>query len=172
VEPRPQRRGPSDGLRGGEDQDPAEEPVALLGDAARPDAIYTGADSRRQADVAGHRLGVSKAGDVAQFEDEHRGDEGADAGNCTEPLSSRCWVSSPSSVRTAICDVRLCRCECLDHVLILHAAHLRRLLQGYIGSYNTARPHQSLDHNSPQPRKVHPPELGRVVSIPLRDQGA
>ena len=32
--------------------------------------------------------------------------------------------------------------------------------------YNTARPHQSLDHNSPQPREVHRPELGRVVSIP------
>jgi hypothetical protein len=39
-------------------------------------------------------------------------------------------------------------------------------LHGYIGYYHTARPHQSLDHNSPQPREVHPPELGRVVSIP------
>jgi putative transposase len=56
--------------------------------------------------------------------------------------------------------------ECLDHVLILSEAHLRRLLHGYIGYYHTARPHQSLDHNSPQPREVHPPELGRVVSIP------
>lgn len=52
------------------------------------------------------------------------------------------------------------------HLLILNEAHLRRLLRGYIGYYNTARPHQSLDHNSPQPREVHPPELGRVVSIP------
>jgi putative transposase len=58
------------------------------------------------------------------------------------------------------------RREGLDHVLILNEAHLRRLLHGYIGYYNTARPHQSLDHNSPQPREVHPPELGRVVSIP------
>jgi putative transposase len=58
------------------------------------------------------------------------------------------------------------RRECLDHYLILNEAHLRRLLRGYIAYYNTARPHQSLDHNSPQPREVHPPELGRVVSIP------
>jgi putative transposase len=58
------------------------------------------------------------------------------------------------------------RRECLDHCLILNEVHLRRLLRGYIGYYNTARPHQSLDHNSPQPREVHPPELGRVVSIP------
>ena len=54
----------------------------------------------------------------------------------------------------------------LDHVLILNEAHLRRLLHGYLGYYNTARPHQSLDHNSPLPREVHPPELGRVVSVP------
>jgi len=58
------------------------------------------------------------------------------------------------------------RRECLDHFLILSEAHLRRLLRGYIGYYNTARPHQSLDHNSPQPREVYSPELGRVVSIP------
>jgi transposase InsO family protein len=58
------------------------------------------------------------------------------------------------------------RRECLDHCLILNEAHLRRLLRGYIGYYNTTRPHQSLDNNSPQPREVHPPELGRVVSIP------
>ena len=58
------------------------------------------------------------------------------------------------------------RRECLDQVLILNAAHLRRLLRAYVAYYNTARPHQSLDHNSPQPREVHRPELGRVVSIP------
>jgi hypothetical protein len=40
---------------------------------------------------------------------------------------------------------------------------LTRLHRGY---YNTTRPHQSLDNNSPRPREVHPPELGRVVSIP------
>jgi transposase InsO family protein len=58
------------------------------------------------------------------------------------------------------------RRECLDHFLILNEAHLRRLLRGHIGYYNTARPHQSLDNNCLQPREVHPPELGRVVAIP------
>jgi putative transposase len=58
------------------------------------------------------------------------------------------------------------RRECLDHVIVLSEAHLGRLLRAYLAYYNTARPHQSLDHNSPQPREVHPPELGRVVSIP------
>jgi putative transposase len=58
------------------------------------------------------------------------------------------------------------RRECLDHFLILNEAHLRRVLRGYIGYYNTARPHQSLDHNSPRPRDVQRPALGCVVAIP------
>jgi putative transposase len=58
------------------------------------------------------------------------------------------------------------RRECLDHVIVLSEAHLGRLLRAYFVYYNTARPHQSLDNNSPQPREGHPPELGRVVSIP------
>ena len=58
------------------------------------------------------------------------------------------------------------RRECLDHFFVLNEAHLRRLLRAYIGYYNTARPHQSLDHNSPRPRDVQRPALGRVVAIP------
>ena len=58
------------------------------------------------------------------------------------------------------------RRECLDHCLILNEAHLSRLLRAYIGYYNTARPHQSLDHNSPRPRDVQRPALGGVVAIP------
>ena len=52
------------------------------------------------------------------------------------------------------------------HFIVLSEAHLCRVLRAYLAYYNTARPHQSLDNNSPQPREVHPPELGRVVSIP------
>ena len=58
------------------------------------------------------------------------------------------------------------RRECLDHFLTLNEAHLRQLLRAYISYYNTARPHQSLDHNSPQPRVVEPPPWGRIVAIP------
>jgi transposase InsO family protein len=58
------------------------------------------------------------------------------------------------------------RRECPDHFLILNEAHLRRLLRGYLRYYNTARPHQSLDNNSPQPRVVEPPPRGRIVAIP------
>jgi hypothetical protein len=51
------------------------------------------------------------------------------------------------------------------HFIVLSEAHLGRLLRAYLAYYNTARPHQSLDNNSPQPREVQLPELGRVVSI-------
>ena len=39
----------------------------------------------------------------------------------------------------------------LDHVLVLNEAHLRRVLQTYIDHYNTRRPHQSLEQQSPIP---------------------
>ena len=58
------------------------------------------------------------------------------------------------------------RRECLDHFLILNETHLRRLVRGYIAYYNTARPHQSLDNNSPQPRDVEPASCGRIVATP------
>jgi putative transposase len=58
------------------------------------------------------------------------------------------------------------RRECLDHFLILNDAHLRRLLRAYVAYYNTARPHQSLDNNSPQPRVVESSPRGRLIAIP------
>jgi ABC-type spermidine/putrescine transport system permease subunit I len=56
--------------------------------------------------------------------------------------------------------------ECLDHVLILSEAHLRRLLRAYGAYYNTTRPHQSLERNSPQPQAIEPPPCGRIIAIP------
>jgi transposase InsO family protein len=58
------------------------------------------------------------------------------------------------------------RRECLDHFLILSESHLRRLLRAYGAYYNTVRPHQSLDNNSPQPRVIEPPPCGRIIAIP------
>jgi putative transposase len=47
--------------------------------------------------------------------------------------------------------VRSVRQEMLDQVLVLNEAHLRRVLQIYIEYYNTRRPHQSLEQQSPIP---------------------
>ena len=46
------------------------------------------------------------------------------------------------------------RRECLDHVIPLSERHLLRTLREYAAYYNTARTHQSLEGNSPEPRRV------------------
>jgi transposase InsO family protein len=43
------------------------------------------------------------------------------------------------------------RRECLDHLLILHAQHLLRVLTVYTDFYNERRPHQGLDQRCPIP---------------------
>jgi putative transposase len=53
------------------------------------------------------------------------------------------------------------RSECLDHVLILNERHLFRVLQTYTEYYNTRRPHQSLDQQSPIPYS-QTPDTGAV----------
>jgi putative transposase len=48
--------------------------------------------------------------------------------------------------------VRSVRQECLDQLLILNQRHLARVLKEYVDYYNTARPHQRLDQQTPIPR--------------------
>ena len=45
--------------------------------------------------------------------------------------------------------IRSAREECLDHLLVLNEAHLRRVLTAYVGYYNRARPHQGLEQRTP-----------------------
>ena len=48
--------------------------------------------------------------------------------------------------------VRTVREECLDLILVLNAAHLRRVLLEYINQYyNVARPHQGIEQRIPIP---------------------
>jgi putative transposase len=57
------------------------------------------------------------------------------------------------------------RRECLDHVLVLGEAHLRRVLREYVAYFNTARPHQGLQQRVPDPvaMPVLLPEKGEQV---------
>ena len=57
------------------------------------------------------------------------------------------------------------RRECLDHIIVFNEAGLRRTLSEYFSYYHGTRPHLSLEKDAPEPRKVHPPESGRVVAI-------
>ncbi len=58
------------------------------------------------------------------------------------------------------------RRECLDHVIVLGEAHLRRILGTYIGYYQGSRTHLSLNKDAPDPRKVQPPTMGEVIELP------
>ena len=53
------------------------------------------------------------------------------------------------------------------HVIILNDSHLRNLLKNYVSYYNRIRPHDSLDDNSPIPRKKHKIYDGKIVRIPI-----
>ena len=62
------------------------------------------------------------------------------------------------------------RRECLDHVVILNDAHLRRVLEEYVrGYFNKARPHQGLSQRVPGAEGVGPPGVarGQVVALPV-----
>ena len=58
------------------------------------------------------------------------------------------------------------RRDCLDHVIVLDEAHLRRVLARYFAYCNATRCHLSLAGDAPEPRAVHSPKLGEVVEFP------
>jgi putative transposase len=51
--------------------------------------------------------------------------------------------------------IRSAREECLDKLLIINQAHLRRVMREYIAFFNTARPHQGLEQQIPVPKIAH-----------------
>ena len=61
------------------------------------------------------------------------------------------------------------RRECLDHVLILTEAHLRRVLKEYTAYFNHARPHQGLEQRVPQLVATTSPAQrgGTVIALPV-----
>jgi transposase InsO family protein len=72
----------------------------------------------------------------------------------------------------AICERLLgsVRRECLDHMLIMSEAHLRRVLSEYVAYFNRSRPHQGINQHVPEhvdaPRSVHP-DSGNVIAFPV-----
>jgi putative transposase len=59
------------------------------------------------------------------------------------------------------------RRECLDHIIVLSAAGLRRVLKGYVEYDMASRTHLALEKDAPVSRPVAPPTAGRVVAIPV-----
>jgi putative transposase len=58
------------------------------------------------------------------------------------------------------------RRECLDHVIIVSAAGLRRVLTGYVPYYMQSRTHLALEKDAPVSRTVLPPSVGRIMATP------
>ncbi len=57
------------------------------------------------------------------------------------------------------------RRECTDHMIPFGRRHLLRTLREYVEYYNTSRPHQSLERNSPMPREVD--AVGELCAKPV-----
>ena len=57
------------------------------------------------------------------------------------------------------------RRECVDYVIALGEAHLRRILQAYARYYNDLRTRRSLDKDAPFSRPVQ--RIGSITSQPL-----
>jgi putative transposase len=58
------------------------------------------------------------------------------------------------------------RRECLDHVIVVTAAGLRKILKSYIDYYTRSRTHLSLEKDPPETRLVTPPNQGPVIAVP------
>src|SRR5271154_612669 len=57
------------------------------------------------------------------------------------------------------------RRECLDHIIVLGEAHLRRILKSYALYYNETRTHLALDKDAPVSRTVK--RAGRILCRPV-----
>ena len=59
------------------------------------------------------------------------------------------------------------RRECVDHMIILGANHLRRILSDYLKYYHGSRTHLSLDKDTPAGRMVESAQGGDVIALPM-----
>jgi len=63
--------------------------------------------------------------------------------------------------------VRTIRSECLDHLLIVNARHLERVLRSYLRHYNGHRPHQGISQEIPKAPQSTP----MMTSCPSLHEG-
>jgi putative transposase len=87
----------------------------------------------------------------------------ADAMAITEVLTAPRSPWQNSVIERFIGSVRR---ECLDHVIILTAAGLQRLLTRYVEYYERSRTHLALDKDTPDSRPISTSAAGRIIAIP------
>jgi putative transposase len=59
------------------------------------------------------------------------------------------------------------RREWLDHVIVFNEASPDRHLRTFVEYYHRNRVHLALEKDTPESRRIQPPDLGRIVSIPV-----
>jgi transposase InsO family protein len=74
-------------------------------------------------------------------------------------------VRAPRATALAERVIGTLRREGLDHLLVLHARHLRAVLRAFVRQYNAARPHRGLGLQTP--RTAARPDAGPVRSRPI-----
>jgi len=72
----------------------------------------------------------------------------------------------------AICERLLGRVrrECLDHILVMSEAHVRRVLSEYVTYFNRSRPHQGIAQRIPDPSaspSASGSTAGNVLALPV-----
>ena len=77
------------------------------------------------------------------------------------PIAPRSPCQNPCCERS----IGSLRRKCLDRVIVLNEAFLKRILTEYFAYYHHCRPHLAMDRNSPTPREVELPLQGGVISI-------
>jgi hypothetical protein len=57
------------------------------------------------------------------------------------------------------------RRKCLDRLIVFNKRSVHRHLQAFVDYYHQSRVHLALEKDPPEPRRIRPPECGRIVSI-------
>src|SRR5437899_12589190 len=52
-------------------------------------------------------------------------------------------------------------------MIVFHETSLRRTLTSYFDYYHRSRTHLSVGKDAPDPRAIHPPQMGSVGALPL-----
>jgi hypothetical protein len=91
---------------------------------------------------------------------------GADFGKQVKDMGIQEILSAPRSPWQRAYVERLIgtlRRECLGHLIVFNEASLYRHVKSFIAYYHESRTHLSLAKDTPEPRAVQLPEIGRVV---------
>ena len=51
--------------------------------------------------------------------------------------------------------------------MILNENHLRRVVTAYLDYYHGHRTHLGLGSDCPEPRAMEPPEMGKIIELPM-----